>query len=231
MSRALLKRLVHLICAILVAPAVLLYRLERAALGADRCFPGWSQALSLLPGIPGMYFRRAFLNATLARCGADCWIGFGTVITSASTTIGDRAYVGLSCTLGDVDVGDDALIASHVSLVNGGHQHGIERLDVPIREQPGRWVRIRVGRDSWIGERAVVMADVGDHCVVGAGSVVTKPIPDYAIAVGNPARVVRDRTQDNGPARPTSTDNPIDHVETIDSNGSAHDPRINQGVE
>jgi hypothetical protein len=45
------------------------------------------------------------------------------------------------------------------------------------------------------GDRAVVMADVGRHCVIGAGSVVTRPIPDYAVAVGVPARVVRYRNQ------------------------------------
>ena len=42
------------------------------------------------------------------------------------------------------------------------------------------------------------MADVGKHCVIGAGSVVTRPIPDYAIAVGGPARVIRYRKQDPG---------------------------------
>jgi virginiamycin A acetyltransferase len=64
---------------------------------------------------------------------------------------------------------------------------------VPIREQPGTWPHITVGRDSWIGDRAVVLANVGKHCVIGAGSVVTKELPDYAIAVGVPARVIRFR--------------------------------------
>ena len=50
-----------------------------------------------------------------------------------------------------------------------------------------------IGRDTWIGDRAVIMCDVGEHCVVGAGSVVTKPVPDYAIVVGSPARVVGSR--------------------------------------
>jgi hypothetical protein len=77
--------------------------------------------------------------------------------------------------------------------MNGGSQHGIERLDLPVREQPGTWPRVTIGRDSWIGDRAVVLADVGRHCVIGAGSVVTRPLPDYAIAVGVPAKVVRFR--------------------------------------
>jgi acetyltransferase-like isoleucine patch superfamily enzyme len=52
---------------------------------------------------------------------------------------------------------------------------------------------VTVGQDTWIGDRALVLADVGQHCVIGAGAVVTKPIPDYAIAVGVPAKVVRFR--------------------------------------
>jgi tetrahydrodipicolinate N-succinyltransferase len=80
-----------------------------------------------------------------------------------------------------------------VSIANGARQHGTVRLDIPIREQPGQWPRITIGRDTWIGDRAVVLADVGKHCVIGAGAVVTKPIPDYAVAVGNPARVIRFR--------------------------------------
>ena len=52
-----------------------------------------------------------------------------------------------------------------------------------------------IGRDTWVGDRATVLADVGRHCVIGAGAVVTEPIPDYAIAVGVPAKVTRYRNQ------------------------------------
>jgi acetyltransferase-like isoleucine patch superfamily enzyme len=105
-------------------------------------------------------------------------------------------------------LGDDVLIGSHVSIMNGPAQHGIGRLDVPIREQPGVWSRVTIGRDSWIGDRTIVLADVGRHRVIGAGSVVTKPIPDYAIAVGSPARVIRfcNREVDSGRAAITGSD-------------------------
>lgn len=55
---------------------------------------------------------------------------------------------------------------------------------------------VTVGEGSWVGSGAVLLADVGHHCVIGAGSVVTRPIPDYAIAAGVPAKVIRDRRQD-----------------------------------
>ena len=94
--------------------------------------------------------------------------------------------------------------------MNGTKQHGISRLDIPIREQPGEWPRIIIGEDSWIGDRAVVMANIGAHCVIGAGSVVTKSIPDFAVAVGNPARIIRFRNEDQSasltkePERPSA---------------------------
>jgi acetyltransferase-like isoleucine patch superfamily enzyme len=178
---------------LLVLPAFLLYRLGALVLGAEKVFPGWSQAVACMPGLTGVYVRRAFYRLALRRCSADCYLGFGTVFSHPTAEVGRKVYVGLYCCLGDVTLEDDVLLGSQVSVINGGAQHGIERLDVPIREQPGTWVRVTVGRDSWVGDRAVVMANVGRHCVIGAGSVVTKPVPDYAIAAGVPARVIRYR--------------------------------------
>ena len=188
-----LKGLANTIALLLVLPAYVLYRLAGLVLGREKAFPGWSQAFSLLPGLTGVYLRRAFYRLTLRRCAADCCLSFGTVFSHSTAEVGRGVYVGLYCVLGDVTLEEDVLLGSQVSVLNGGGQHGIERLDVPIREQPGTWQRVTIGRDSWIGDRAVVLADIGHHCVIGAGSVVTKPIPDYAIAVDSPARVLRYR--------------------------------------
>jgi acetyltransferase-like isoleucine patch superfamily enzyme len=191
--RTALVRLGEGLALLLVLPAYLLYRGGRWALGAERVFPGWSQALSLVPGLAGVYLRRAFYRLVLPRCGAGACLSFGTIFSHPWAEVGRNVYVGAFCCLGDVVLEDDVLIGSHVSIMNGGAQHGIDRLDIPIREQPGSWPKITIGRDSWIGDRAAVLADVGEHCVIGAGSVITRAVPDYAIAVGVPARVVRDR--------------------------------------
>lgn len=191
--KALLKGLAEGLALVVVLPAFLLYRLGALVIGRDKAFPGWSQAVSLVPGLTGVYLRRAFYRLVLPRCGRGCWIGFGVTFSHPTAEVGRDAYLGPYCCLGDVTIEDDALLGSHVSVMNGGAQHGIDRLDVPIREQPGTWVRVVIGRDTWIGDRAVVLADVGNHCVVGAGSVVVKPLPDYAIAVGSPARILRYR--------------------------------------
>jgi acetyltransferase-like isoleucine patch superfamily enzyme len=52
---------------------------------------------------------------------------------------------------------------------------------------------VRIGAGSWIGSASVVMADIGQESIIGAGTVVTKPIPEYSFAAGVPARVIRDR--------------------------------------
>jgi acetyltransferase-like isoleucine patch superfamily enzyme len=175
-------------------PPFLAYRLTRSLVGSERAFPGWSQVLALLPGLSGVYLRRAYYRRVLPRCGDGCWIGFAVLLSHATAEIGRNVYVGPFCCLGDVTLEDDVLLGSHVSVTNGSAQHGTERLDIPIREQPGVWPRVTIGRDTWIGDRAVVMADVGSQCIIGAGAVVTTAIPDRAVAVGVPAKVVKWRT-------------------------------------
>jgi virginiamycin A acetyltransferase len=184
------KRMVRVVALLLILPGFVLYRLSTVLLGAQKAFPGWAQAFSLAPGLCGVYLRHAFFALVLPRCDTNACVGFGTVFSHPSAELGRNVYVGPFCSLGDVTLEDDVLLGSHVSIANGGSQHGIERTDIPIREQPGAWPRITIGQDSWIGDRAVILANVGKHCVVGAGSVVTKPLPDYSIAVGVPAKVV-----------------------------------------
>jgi len=193
LMKHLFKLLAEIIATVLVLPAAGLYYLSRLFLPPEKAFAGWSQRFSLSPGLRGVYLRRAFYRLVLPRCGRGACISFGTVFSHPTADIGDRVYIGVYCCLGDVTLEDDVLVASRVSIANGGRQHGIERLDMPIREQRGEWRHITIGRGAWIGEGAVVLADVGKECVIAAGAVVTETIPDFAIAVGVPARVVRFR--------------------------------------
>lgn len=191
--RSFLKSSLSLFCSLLVLPAVVTYRLQAAIVGGDRVFGGWSQLFSLIPGLTGVHLRHAFFRQTTRHCGLDACVSFGTIFSHSGVSIGRTAYIGNYCSIGNVTIEDDVLIASHVSIMNGCRQHGTERLDVPLREQPGFLEPVTIGRDSWIGERATVTASVGRHCIIGAGSLVLSPVPDYCIAVGVPARVIRDR--------------------------------------
>ncbi len=197
--RVIFKAFIDGLALLLTAPLALLLALACLVLGKQRAFPGWSQGMSLLPGLFGVTLRRAFYRWVLPRCGRDSCLGFGTIFSHPTVEIGRSVYVGAFCCIGNVTLEDDVLIASHVSIANGGAQHGIERLDIPIREQPGEFPRVTIGCDTWIGDRAVILANVGKHCVIGAGSVVTKPIPDYAVALGVPARIVRFRNETLSP--------------------------------
>jgi virginiamycin A acetyltransferase len=188
--RPIVKQLVQAVAFVLALPAALAYWLGCALISRQHAFPGWSQGMSLLPGLCGVYLRRAFYRLVLAQCESGSVISFGVIFSHSTAQVGLNVYIGPFGCLGDVTLEDDVLVGSHVSITNGNRQHGIERLDIPVREQPGVWPRVTIGRDSWIGDRAVVMADVGQHCVVGAGSVVTRPVPDYAIVVGTPAKIV-----------------------------------------
>jgi acetyltransferase-like isoleucine patch superfamily enzyme len=197
--KAILKTAANGIAVVLVLPACTTYLLASLVIGRARAFPGWSQAFSLVPGLSGEFLRRAFYKLVLPRCGRDVCLSFGTIFSHSSARLGHNVYTGAYCCLGDVTLEDDVLLGSRVSVANGGVQHGIDRLDVPMREQPGRWPRVTVGRDTWIGDQAVILADLGSHCVIGSGSVVTRPIPDYAIAVGVPAKVLRYRNKPHEP--------------------------------
>ena len=73
--------------------------------------------------------------------------------------------------------------------------HNIADPDMPIRLQGGGESPVAIGDDVWLGTRAIILPGVslGSHCIVGAGAVVTKSFPDYAIVAGVPARILRMR--------------------------------------
>lgn len=91
---------------------------------------------------------------------------------------------------GGVEIGDDTLIAMHCCIAAANHN--VPPVGTTIRSQPDVPAKVRIGRDVWLGAQVCVLAgvEIGDGCVVGAGSVVTESLPAGAIAHGTPARVV-----------------------------------------
>lgn len=197
-----IKRAVNAAFTVLALPCVAWYHLwaSVAPSRADVTMQGVSQLLGLVPGVIGGFVRRAFYRRTLRRCGAEVSIGFGTIIATPDVEIGEGVYIGPFCNIGHASIGDDTLLGSNVTLLGGTRQHGIARLDIPMRHQPGEYRRISVGRDVWIGNGAIVADDVGEQSVVGAGAVVTKPLAPRSVAVGNPARVIAERGSSEGGA-------------------------------
>ncbi len=124
-----------------------------------------------------------------------------------NSTMGRHSFCGYDCDISNTDIGHFCSIANYVVI--GGGRHPIEwvgmspvfyegRDSVPKkfstfgRPEPSR---VLIGSDVWIGYRAIIMQgiSIGHGAVVGAGSVVTKDVPPYAIVAGAPARVLRYR--------------------------------------
>jgi serine acetyltransferase len=194
-----LKLLAHWVAVLVVSPSIMSWHVRSLVMGPDRAIEGSTQFWAIVPGLIGQYLRRAFLCHTLSSCARTATIEFGTLFSSASAAIGERAYIGPRCHLGWAVIEADVLVAAGVHIPSGARTHGMNDLSVAIRDQPSSKNPVRIGSGAWIGSAAVVMADVGKDAVVGAGAVVTKPIADRVIAGGVPARVLRERT-DGEPA-------------------------------
>jgi virginiamycin A acetyltransferase len=191
--RELAKRVARGAAHVVVFPAVVSYGCRSLLLGSERALQPTSQWMSLIPGLTGQYLRRAFLSRALAECDRTAVIEYGTTFCRAGTRIGPNVYIGVRCHLGLVHLERDVLVASGVHIPSGGNTHAIDDLTQPIREQSRDERLVTVGAGAWIGERAVIMADVGANAVVGAGAVVTRAVPAWAVSVGVPARVLRRR--------------------------------------
>jgi acetyltransferase-like isoleucine patch superfamily enzyme len=150
----------------------------------------FAHASANAPGGIGDYLRGAYYRMTLKSFDLSSRISFGSFFAHPEAQIGKNVYIGSYCILGRVSIGDGTLLASGVQILSGQHQH--TRSGEGEAFSGGEFVSVAIGSDSWIGAAATVMANVGSRTTIGAGSVVTKPIPDDCVAVGNPARIIRD---------------------------------------
>jgi virginiamycin A acetyltransferase len=190
-----LKTLARAAAAIAIVPQLASFGLRSLFLGRDGALEASMQLLSLIPGLSGQYLRRAFLTRALTGgCAKSVVIEFGCLFSQAASRLDENVYIGPRCSLGLVHLERDVLLAGGVHIPSGPYTHGTEG-SAPIRNQPGRRRLVRIGAGTWIGSNAVVMADVGRDTIVGAGAVVTQPIPAGVIAAGVPARVIRRRNE------------------------------------
>jgi acetyltransferase-like isoleucine patch superfamily enzyme len=130
--------------------------------------------------------------------GSGVFVGRNTILSckNGDIVLGDQANIGFNVEIfaaSRVRVGKKVLIAAYCYLVGGDHLY--DRIDTPVLEQ-GRTARgIEVDDHAWLGAHAVVTdgSRVGKDCIIGAGAIVIGQIPDFAIAAGVPAKVLRSR--------------------------------------
>ncbi|MBE7187183.1 DapH/DapD/GlmU-related protein [Jatrophihabitans endophyticus] len=142
-----------------------------------------------------LYARRGHGRMILGR-----WlhIGANTALRchEGTLSVGDKSVLGRDCSVNcylDVELGASTLFADHVYISD--FDHNFADLDTPIMNQGIAKSRVRIGPDVWIGTKVTVRRGVvvGEGSVVGANAVVTRDLPAYCVAVGVPARVVKDR--------------------------------------
>lgn len=116
----------------------------------------------------------------------------GDIILEDSVNIGFNSYL-FSGSL--VRLGPHCLVAAYCYFIGG--DHSASELDKTIYEQNSKSFGISVGANCWFGADVKVQdkVTIGDHCVIGTGAVVTKDLPEYSVAVGIPAKAIRDRRQ------------------------------------
>ncbi|WP_375489212.1 acyltransferase [uncultured Jatrophihabitans sp.] len=142
-----------------------------------------------------LYARRGYGRLVLGR-----WVhlGVGTALRchEGTLSVGDKSVLGrensINCYL-DIEIGASSLFADDIYIAD--FDHNFAELNLPIKDQGIAKSRIRIEPDVWVGSKVTVSRGVvvGTGSVIGANAVVTRDVPPYSVAVGVPARVIKDR--------------------------------------
>lgn len=140
--------------------------------------PGVTLSAGMVPG-------QQCLGDPVVRIGDRCLIGKGSGIVGHFS----------------IEIGNDVWTGHHVYVTD--QNHGYEDLELPISRQTMPERPVSIGDGSWIGHGTVVLpgARIGRHVTVGANSVVVGELPDYCVAAGNPAKIIRRYVPGQGWAR------------------------------
>jgi maltose O-acetyltransferase len=137
--------------------------------------------------------RTRLLSELVGSLGEGVWIEPPFYCDYGSNIVlGDRAYMNFDCVILDcaeVSIGAGTMLGPAVQIYAATHP-----LDAAARAEGQEYsLPVAIGADAWIGGAAVILpgVSIGDRCVVAAGAIVTKDVPDDVVVAGNPARIVR----------------------------------------
>lgn len=186
-----LKKFLYTIITLSISPLLIAYYCLVLCFDKDTVWQSFMQFLSLSPGKLGCYQRLCFGHYTASNFEWETYIGFGALFSHRDTDIAAGVYIGPQCNIGKCSIGKDTLLGSGVHILSGKNQHAFSDPDTPIKEQGGVFEKIRIGQNCWIGNGAIVMANIGDNSVIAAGAVVVNEVPAGVIVGGNPGKVLR----------------------------------------
>ena len=139
--------------------------------------------------------RRMFCIQLFDYCGKNVNIERGARFgTGKGISIGDNSGLGVNCLVhGPLEIGENVMMGPDVVIFT--HTHKYDRTDIPMCEQGSSISKVTIGNDVWIGMRAIIMpgVNIGNGVIIGAGAVVTKDVPNFAVVGGVPAKVIRFR--------------------------------------
>ena len=157
--------------------------------------------------LPGSYSKfnigqRRFRNMT-ARCfapGIDRSVNIEKGASFSSKVVaGKKSNIGMNAYIqGETVIGNYVMMGPECNIWTVNHM--TSRTDIPMCEQgDAKEMRVVIDDDVWIGSRVTILPGVhiGKGCIIGAGAIVSKDIPDYSVAAGNPARVVKTRDRND----------------------------------
>lgn len=147
---------------------------------------------SKFPFFFGQRLRYYYYKGTLKHLGKNVTFMYGSFCQYHTATIGDRVLFGYYNTIGEVKMGNDIIIGGFVNFLSGTKQHSFEDEGQTIANQKaeGRQT-INIGSDVWIGSNSVIAANIGNRCIIGAGSVLVKLTEDQSVYAGNPAKLIK----------------------------------------
>jgi len=157
-----------------------------------------------------------FLGDKVTICGGswiDCFRSYAGVEFNPRLEIGSGTYIGHRnhiMAIGEMSIGKNVMTADGVYISD--NLHGFEDITTRVQSQPLKYGKVTIEDEVWLGENVCVLPGVviGKHSVIGSNSVVAKSIPPLSVAVGSPARVIRQYSTNSKQWERVNATTPID---------------------
>ncbi len=139
------------------------------------------------------WIRNKLTSYAILKCGKNIRVKSGADY-SPNIKVGNESELGTRCMIqANATIGNNVIMGPDVKIYCRNHE--FVSLDIPIQKQGKRHYETIIGNDVWIGANAIILpgVQIGDHSIIGAGSIVTKNVKEYSISAGNPCKHIKSR--------------------------------------